>query len=295
MKVCPTCQNRYTDDTLQFCLQDGAHLTSDESPGLMPTVAFNEEETVVKAKQVENLSADSQNSQQSQNRQTIGAAHYQSAAKKSNTALIVITTILATIFIFGAGGIGAWFYFSNKPEIAQNTNVKNSFPDNSAKNLNENSSVFPQSNANEKVNVRPTASATPVPREFDAEEVKAEVSDTVDSWASLTESRNLSAYMSNYADTIDYYNKKSVSIGAVRADKQRAFSAYNTIEMNVSNMRVTPDVSGETATAVFDKEWYFENDEKSSKGKVQSELRLRKIGGAWKITSERDLKVYYVK
>ncbi len=295
MKVCPTCQSRYTDETLQFCLQDGAHLVSDESPGSMPTVAFNEEETVVKAKQVENLSADSQYSQQTQNRQTIGAAHYQPETKKSNTVLIVITTILATIFIFGAMGIGAWFYFANKTEIPQNTNVKNSFPENSVKNLNENSSVFPPSNANETANAKPTASATPAPRGFDAEEVKAQVSDTINSWASLAESRNLSAYMSNYAGTIDYYNKKGASAATVRADKQRAFTTFDSIEIDLSNMRVVPDASGETATAVFDKEWYFENNERSSEGKVQSELRLRKIGGAWKITSERDLKVYYVK
>ncbi len=295
MKVCPTCQSRYTDDRLQFCLQDGANLINDESPGLMPTIAFNDEETVVKAKRVENLSADSQNSQQTQNRQTIGAAHYQPETKKPNTALIVITTILATILLFGAIGIGAWLYFANKKEVARNTNVKSSFPENSVKNLNENSSVFPPSNANEKANVQPTPNPTPEPRKFDPEEIKSEVSDIVNSWASLTESRSLSAYMSSYADTVDYYNKKGVSIGAVRADKQRAFSSYDNIEMKVSNMRVTPDASGDTATAVFDKEWYFENDERSSEGKVRSELRLRKIGGAWKITSERDLKVYYVK
>ena len=295
MKVCPICQSRYTDDTLQFCLQDGANLINEASENSMPTVAFTDEETVVKAKQVENPAFDMQNSRQSQSWQPDGAANSQPAVRKSNTALIVITTILATIVIFGAAGFGAWLYFANKTEVAQNTNVKNSFPKNSVKNSNENSAVFPPSNADETANAQPTATKTPAPREFDPEVVKDEVSDTVDSWASLTESRNISAYMNYYADTVDYYSKKGVSAGAVRADKQRAFSAYNTIEMNVSNMRVTPDASGETATAVFDKEWYFENSEKSSEGKVQSELRLRKIGGAWKITSERDLKVYYVK
>lgn len=295
MKVCPTCQSRYTDDTLQFCLQDGAHLINEASENSILTVAFTDEETVVKAKQVENPASDLQNSRQSQNWQPVGAADSQTVPRKSNTALIVITTILATIFIFGAVGIGAWLYFANKTEVAQNTNVKNSFPKNSVKNSNENSAIFPPSNANEKANAQPTVTVTPAPRKFDPEEVKEEVSDTVDSWASLTESRNISAYMNYYADTVDYYSKKGISAGAVRADKQRAFSAYNTIEMNVSNMRVTPDASGETATAVFDKEWYFENSGRSSEGKVQSELRLRRIGGAWKITSERDLKVYYVK
>jgi hypothetical protein len=64
--------------------------------------------------------------------------------------------------------------------------------------------------------------------------------------------------------------------------------------MNISNLTVTPDASGERATAVFDKEWLFDGDQKSSSGKVRSELQMRKIKGEWRITSERDLKVYYI-
>jgi hypothetical protein len=100
--------------------------------------------------------------------------------------------------------------------------------------------------------------------------------------------------MTHYADRLDYYNKRGASVGTVRADKQKAFSTYDTIKINLSNMRVTPDATGENATAVFDKDWYFENAAKVSEGKVQSQLKLKKIGGAWKITGEKDLKVYYV-
>ncbi len=59
-------------------------------------------------------------------------------------------------------------------------------------------------------------------------------------------------------------------------------------------MKVTPDASGEKATAVFDKEWNFEGAEKYSAGKVQQQLTLGKIGGRWLITGEKDLKTYYV-
>ena len=55
-------------------------------------------------------------------------------------------------------------------------------------------------------------------------------------------------------------------------------------------MRVMPDASGEKATAVFDKEWHFENDEKTSEGKVQTQLQLKKIGGEWKITERKRFK-----
>ena len=197
------------------------------------------------------------------------------------------------ILVFGAIGIGAWLYFSKgKPEIAQNTDVNSSTPENARTNANINSSAFPSPNVSKTPFEEGTPTPIPTPN-VNPEEVKREVSNTINSWKSLAESRNLSAYMNNYADTIDYYNKKGASVSTVRADKQRAFTIYDTLEINLSNMRVTPDASGETATAVFDKQWYFEGDANSSEGKVQTQLRLRKIGGAWKITGEKDLKVYY--
>jgi ketosteroid isomerase-like protein len=290
MKVCPTCQSRYTDDTLLYCLQDGSALVNDESRNPPPTVAYTGElETVVKNRQADT----SQYSQESQPRarQTGGAADYQPQPKSSNTALILIVTLLAMILVFGAIGIGAWLYFSKgKPEIAQNTNVNLSTPENTRTNTNVNSSAFPSPN----VSKTPFEEKTPTPTpNVNPEEVKREVAGTVNSWTSALVSRNLSSYMNHYADTIDYFNRNGASIATVRADKQRAFAAYDSFEVEVSNLRVTTDASGETATAVFDKQWYFEGDESSSEGKVQTQLRLRKIGGAWKITSEKDLKVYY--
>ncbi len=294
MKICPNCQTRYTDDTLQFCLQDGATLVGDDAQTSQPTVAFNDEqETVVKNRQNEPpINFDLQNSKETQYRQP-QTANFQTEEKKSNTALAVVTTILAMLLIFGAIGIGAWIYFGKDSETARDANVKNSFPNNSAKNKNENAEVFPPENANEKPSVRPTDQKTPAP-DFDAEEVKANVSKTVYAWKSAAESLDLTEYMTHYADRLDYYNKRGASIGTVRADKQKAFSTYDTIKINLSNMRVTPDETGENATAVFDKEWYFENAQKVSEGKVQTQLKMKKIGGDWKITSERDLKVYYV-
>jgi hypothetical protein len=63
--------------------------------------------------------------------------------------------------------------------------------------------------------------------------------------ASLTESRDMNGYMNYYADTVDYYNKRGASASFMRGDKQRAFNDFDSIEMNVSNLSVTPDASGE--------------------------------------------------
>jgi len=66
------------------------------------------------------------------------------------------------------------------------------------------------------------------------------------------------------------------------------------MNVNISNMTVTVGTAGDTATAVFDKEWTFVGSGTSS-GKVRSKLEFRKINGKWLITSERDVKVYYTR
>ncbi len=41
MKYCPVCQQQYADDTLNFCLEDGSNLLTDEFISNSPTLAFN--------------------------------------------------------------------------------------------------------------------------------------------------------------------------------------------------------------------------------------------------------------
>jgi hypothetical protein len=303
MKYCPNCQTRYTDDTLKFCLQDGALLVAD-SEEAAPTVVFDEAETVVTPRQVEPLLIEVPQTSAPEtfapNAEQYPKMHIPAAQiappKKSRTFLTVLLTGLLTLLLLGAGGLGVWLYMRNKQaEVAKNTVSNNQI-------LNTNS--------NTKSNVRNSPSPTATPRNqndsnaanansaapppsVNVEQVKGEVSSRIDSWVDLTESRNLNAYMNHYAGTVDYYNKKDVSTSYIRSDKQRAFNDFDSIEMNVSNLNVKPDASGERATAEFDKEWVFDGDEKYSAGKVRTQLQLKKVNGQWLIVGERDLKVYY--
>lgn len=278
MKICPNCQTRYTDDSLQFCLQDGTALVNDDGQSSMPTVAFNDEQQTV----VRNRTSDA-NRFETQNFPQQPTANYENAPRKSNTALIVLTTILATLLIAAIGVVG-WLFLRNKNEIASNQNSQNSVV-NSAK---------PTATPTAKPTAKPTASATATPS-FDAEELKADVAKSINAWRAASESIDLDEYMTHYAEAVDYYNKKQTSVSTVRADKEKAFSNYDSMQVYLTNMNVTPDATGENATAVFDKEWRFENAEKVSQGQVQTELKLKKINGDWKIASEKDLKVYYTK
>lgn len=77
----------------------------------------------------------------------------------------------------------------------------------------------------------------------------------------------------------------------MRSDKENAFRQYSGIRLSISNLTVTPDASGERATAVFDKEWVFDGERRFA-GKVQSQMQFKKVNGQWLITGERDLRQY---
>ncbi|MCU1290635.1 MAG: hypothetical protein JWN60_2864 [Acidobacteria bacterium] len=303
MKYCPNCQTRYTDNTLRFCLQDGTPLVDDRAESA-PTVAFGETDTIVSPKQVEPVPFEQPQTSANDWVQIPANAPPRAAQpKKSRTFFLVLLTVFAAFLLLAVGGVGALLYMrSDRSKVAVNP-APNAQPPavNSSPKANVKQSPTPTATPDNATNsnaagemgnsgaIAPVDAAVPV----DAEEVKDQVSSVVDAWIDLTESQDINAYMNLYAPTVDYYNRRGVSSGVIRGDKQRAFNEYNSISMTVSNVNVTPDASGERATAVFDKEWVFEGQNKYSAGKVQSQLQLRKINDQWRITGERDLKVYY--
>lgn len=298
MKQCPSCQTKYTDDTLKFCLQDGTPLVNTANAETeMPTVAFTDSETLVSPRQVERLDIPVEKPISQENwqpEQETRVSVFEPEPKKSNTFLVVALTAFVTLLLFG-GAVGTWFYLKkDKTQITQNNKNKGVV----------NQNVIPQENLNKEVSPSPTIADSPSPSpsptstatpvsNFNPEQVKREVSEKIDAWKKAAEAVNLNGYMNYYADTIDYYSKKGASLESVRKDKQKAFNKFYDMEINLSNLRVTPDASGMRATAVFDKQWTFEGDESYSAGKVQTQLQLQKFDGRWLITGEKDLKIYY--
>jgi len=282
MMICPTCNARYEDDTLKFCLEDGTPLV----PGPVteaPTVAFRDIETVVSPRGREGGQASG------------GwvpdplAPPFVSPPRKSNTGLAVLLTALGMLIIFGIVGAGAWIYLSGrKGETPQN---------NSLTSIGTGNDGTPNSKPNTRISPLPTANGwsntSPSPAEpVNAEEVKKEVAKTIYTWKSTAESHDLDSYMGNYADTVDYYLKKGASRAFVRSDKQKAFDVFDSISVDITNVTVTPGPTGQEASAVYDKEWEFEGKKRSA-GKVRQEMRFKRVNGEWLITSEKDIKVYY--
>jgi len=292
MKQCPTCQSQYTDDTLQFCLQDGTPLQF-VSGSQQKTIAYGEQETVVGNRQSNQIQAPHVTNPTDWNpNQFSSGAGFRPPEKKSGATAAVFLTAFVMLLLFSFVGIGAWLYFRGISSD-KNKNILLAKRE-SPRDVANTSSTAPDTSRTTPMATRTpeTKSANTSSTPVDKEQVKNDVSQRINSWKSAAEARDLDDYMSNYAGTVDYYNKSSANAATVRADKQRAFTTYDSIKITLSNMSVTPDTTGDGATAVFDKEWVFDGARYSA-GKVQTQLKLKKVNGQWLITGERDLKVYY--
>ncbi|HEY0375538.1 MAG TPA: hypothetical protein VGC87_01120 [Pyrinomonadaceae bacterium] len=119
MKCCPTCQRIYTDDTLRFCLEDGAALrTVDARADADRTLALTEgggpppTEVLDDPALAPTLPARGRPSAQVPPAQSTWRGRYEPPAppvvKRRSTASVVTLTVVATVLLLGLGGVVAW-------------------------------------------------------------------------------------------------------------------------------------------------------------------------------------------
>ena len=310
MKRCPTCQRAYADESLSFCLEDGALLLSEGNgpatisdpnatiPASSPSHRSSFPTEVLDAGTVKSETIlRSQPTLAEEPRVTardvFGSTPTAPPPTAHNTTLVVGLTVIATLILLALGGVGAWFLFKgDKPtgptqtELNQNQNHGAQPP---IVNSNLNNTAIPDANTS------PATSVSPVASQVDVAAVRDQVTAVLNGWTSDSRAHDLDTHMSYYADTLDtYYNASNVDASRVRADRARAYALYTTIDIELSNLKITADPGGDTASAVFDKTWTFEGSEKYSSGSVHQKIWLTKIAGRWRITGEKDLQVYYV-
>ncbi|HEX8177432.1 MAG TPA: SPOR domain-containing protein [Pyrinomonadaceae bacterium] len=148
MKHCPRCGSSYTDDTLVYCLQDGATLqqqSGQSNPSSLWATLSDDAQTQESAggrldhssaPTVEIPSSALPTSLYQEARPTAGpASGAQSAASVSatesgGTTRVIMVTAIVTTLLLAAGGVGAWFFFRGagdgggreRREAAQNSN-----------------------------------------------------------------------------------------------------------------------------------------------------------------------------
>ena len=162
MKYCPTCETRYDEDILRFCMKDGTPLLEEAEPNFveMPSESLDvtevdsddpSEHTVIRRNipvppaQIEQPPAPPPSvdddfsdvrpnsgghriviptiEEQQRERARIAAQYQSQQPRGSNTALVVLVTIFGTIIVVGLGGILLYFLVANGNGSYVNANV----------------------------------------------------------------------------------------------------------------------------------------------------------------------------
>ena len=299
MKRCPTCQRRYADDTLNFCLEDGAPLaavnpSTDETltlqagepppteildPALAPTF-----KTRAKPADTARQEARATRREEIQNF---------AAPPARSTSSVVAVTVVATILLLGLGGLGAWLLLRDNGTEVSRDGSRNVSPTPAYS-----PNPSPTNTSTPAASPTPTSSTTPTPTPQPTQTpgggASREVASALEGWR-RTMNGDVNAHMAYYADTLHtYYNAKNADVSMVRNNVARAFSAYDTFDVRIDNLQIEVDPSGERAVATFDKTFEFKSPGKTYQGSGLNRFWFEKIGGRWLITGEKDLKIYYV-
>lgn len=279
MKACPICQRTY-DEAEKFCLHDG-----------MALVTLETDISSAEIKPETGLPSDrSETSFNQRSQESLSPIQPQSSAQ--NTGFIIAFSVIAAALLIGVLGTSYWLL----PREAQTGNVNTT---KQTQAITTSNAAFNSPAAVQRGNSANTLSSSinPSPSTPDSTEsaaaVREEVSDALFRWKADAEGLNFTAYMDNYAETVDYYRAGKSDRSRVSKDKQRAFRLYNSINIKLNNIRIVPEASGNQATVILDKAWNFKGTAKSSEGEVEQQLILKKINERWYIASEKDLKVYY--
>ena len=144
----------------------------------------------------------------------------------------------------------------------------------------------------EQTSPNPSGDTNVVPP--DGSQVQKEISSVLNRWADAKRRRNLDEEIGCYAPSVDrFYGQRSLPADQLRREEQNVLSRIGTVQrFEISNLKFHR-VSPEWAVVSFDKNWDFHGRTRFT-GSSREELVLRPVRGRWKISSQREVKVYWV-
>jgi hypothetical protein len=115
VRYCPSCQTKYADETLRFCLQDGTELR-EAVTAEMPPEEFGEQETEVSRRPEEPLHIPIHRTGPALVFESTAPPPRPAPPPRSRTGLVVALSALLTMLLLGIVGIGAWLYLKNRQQ-----------------------------------------------------------------------------------------------------------------------------------------------------------------------------------
>jgi len=125
-------------------------------------------------------------------------------------------------------------------------------------------------------------------------DVRKQVRSVVARWHDTLLHNDVDGYVSLYAPSVGpYFNKSRVSRSEIADEVHRVLGRYGSLtNYRISDLRVTP-IDSTHAVATFLKKW--DTSRNRFAGEELAQLGLEREGSDWAITSEKELKVYWVK
>ncbi len=136
---------------------------------------------------------------------------------------------------------------------------------------------------------RPSEQKAPSPAE------EQQIAIVLHRWAEGKRNHNLEEEIDCYAPLIDrFYGQHNLSKEELKRQEQNVLSRVGTVEQfEISNLQFSR-VTSEWAVVSFDKAWDFQARTRFA-GASREEFVMRPVNGQWKIWSQREIKVYWVK
>jgi hypothetical protein len=111
-------------------------------------------------------------------------------------------------------------------------------------------------------------------------------------WIDATNKRDIEKQMSFYVPSLKaYYLSRNTPRDFVRDEKARVFATATVIDIRAEEPEIIFQGGGRAAIMRYRKKYRIENGRRSRRGEVIQELRWQRVGEAWQIFSERDIRV----
>ena len=125
-----------------------------------------------------------------------------------------------------------------------------------------------------------------------ADESALDLRDALNEWIEATNRRDIATQMRFYVPVLAaYYLTRNTPQRDVLAEKRRVFEGVRSVDIRAGEPEIIFQDNGRTAVMRFIKEYRIVDRTRTKSGVVVQELRWRRSGDAWRIFSERDIRV----
>ncbi|MFV0388285.1 MAG: YybH family protein [Pyrinomonadaceae bacterium] len=289
MKVCPNCKTKY-DDSVDVCPNDGTLLVEVPDSNDEPSHELTEKQR----EQLEHEKKVERERREEERRERELQYEAQEAADSSASSSfgMVILTIIGTLALIAFGiwlGTSLLTGNSDNSNLAQPSDINIRVDETQKKTVETKELPAREDKQDEK---KPLLNENKSVTLTDPTVINAEINADVNEWQAAVETADANALNDLYATEVDFYGNEGAAKSEIIKMRKKLASEYDSVDVEISNVKVTPASDGETATVVFDRTWKYQGSDKMESGKAQTQLVFKNIDGKWQIISERDLKKY---